>query len=52
MNNSLSLSRPVALHVSKIVTLFFDFLDPVTRPCVRVFEGSNCQNNAKKINSK
>jgi hypothetical protein len=49
MNNGLSLSSPVALHVSKIVTLFFDFLVPVTGPCARVFDGSNCQNNAYKI---
>lgn len=48
MNNGLSLSSPVALHVSNIVTLFFDFLVPATGLCARVLEGSNCQNNAKK----
>jgi hypothetical protein len=48
MNNSFSLSSSIALHVNKIVTLFFDFLVPVTGPCARVFDGSNCQNNAKR----
>ena len=46
INNGLSLSSPVALHINKIVTLFLDFLVPITGPCISVFEGSNCQKRA------
>ena len=51
MKSGRNFSVPVALHVSKIVTQFLDFLVPDTVLIASVLEGSSCQYKALQIDN-